>query len=72
MKPHHIIIAELVLLAVIVYRARSEPTATATLRLPSGAMKLMDPKTVRRSTGRGPNPVGTVGAVTFKEGGGLY
>ena len=72
MTPHHIIIAELVLLAVIVYRARSEPTATATLRLPSGAMKLIDPRTVRRSTGRGPNPVGTVGGIEYKEGGGLY
>jgi len=71
-KSWHILLAELVALGIIIYQARSEPTATVSLKLPSGAQKLLDPGVVNRTTTRGPNPTGTVGGVTYREGGGLY
>lgn len=70
MKPlHYVLIGEALLVLALLYQGRGQSTATAPLRLPSGAERLRDPAVARRT-----GPRGTIGAVDreFIPGAGLY
>lgn len=67
MKAIHVVLAaEVLAIALLIYRARA-PGPTQPLRL-SGARTIRE-SDVRRTTRKGPQPTGTVGAATYRTDG---
>jgi hypothetical protein len=66
---HWVLLAEVAAVLYLLHQGRNDYRPAAPL---ARSHPLLNPATVRRSTTAGPNPTGTVGAVTYREGGGLY
>lgn len=67
---HIVLLVELAALALLVHQGRSEGRPARPLT--GNTLLLLNPNIARRTTSRGPTPVGTVGGVQVREGGGLY